>query len=138
LIFVKYLEYIKIQGGEVKVLVPHLYLNGKCEEAITQYVKAFGAEVKVVIPYPQEEHKKGIMHSEIYIHGQRIMLNDNDFGPPELIVIYDNQEDLLSSYEVMKEGSQITYPIQRKDYSPCVAGFRDRFGVKWGFMVGGK
>ena len=31
------------------MLVPHLYLNGKCEEAISQYVKAFGAEVKVLI-----------------------------------------------------------------------------------------
>jgi len=118
------------------MLVPHLYLSGRCEEAIDQYVKAFGAEVKVVIPYPEEEHKKGIRHSEIYIHGQRIMMNDEDLGPPDMVVIYDNQEDLMHTYEIMKEEGQVTAPMIETDYSPCVVGLRDKFGVKWGFMVG--
>ena len=117
------------------MLVPHLYFNGKCEEAIAQYVRAFGAEVKQVITYPEEEHKKGIMHSEILIHGQMVMMNDNDFGPPDLIVIYKNREELMHSYEIMKEGGQVTAPMMETDYSPCVVGLRDRFGVKWGLMV---
>jgi len=118
------------------MLVPHLYLNGKCEEAISQYIKAFGAEVKVMIPYPEEEHKKGVRHSEIYIHGQRMMLNDTDFGAPTLVVIYNNAEDLKKSYEIMKEGSQTIAPMQATDYTPCAVEFLDKFGVKWGFMVG--
>lgn len=83
------------------MLVPHLYLNGKCEEAISQYVKAFGAEVKVLIRHSEDEPQKGILHAEIYIHGQRVMLNDiggnNDYtqrAPTELVVIYDSVEDL--------------------------------------------
>ena len=43
------------------MLVPHLYFNGRCEEAIEQYVKAYGAEVKMKITYPEEENKKGII-----------------------------------------------------------------------------
>jgi len=118
------------------MLVPHLYLNGKCEEAIAQYVKAFGAEVRVLIRNSENEPEKGIMHSEIYIHGQRVMMNDNDYGPPDMVVIYENKEELVKSYEIMKEGSQITSPPQETSYSPCVVGFTDRFGVKWGLMVG--
>ena len=117
------------------MLVPHLYFNGKSEEAISQYVKAFGAEVETVIPYPEEEPQKGVLHAEIFIHGQRIMLNDEDLGPPCLVVIYDNKEDLMKSYEIMKEGGEDTSPMLETDYSPCVVGFRDRFGIDWAFMV---
>ena len=118
------------------MLVPHLYFNGKSEEAISQYVKAFGAEVETVIPYPEEEPQKGVLHAEIFIHGQRIMLNDNDLGPPCLVVIYDNKDDLMQSYEIMKEGGEVTAAMIETDYSPCVVGFRDKFGIDWAFMVG--
>jgi PhnB protein len=124
-----------IGGEEVNMLIPHLYFNGRSEEAIAQYAEAFGAEVGMVIPYPEEEHKKGIMHSEISIHGQRIMLNDNNLGPPCLVVIYEAVEELMRSFEIMKEGSKITSPMTETEYSPCVVGLRDRFGVDWALMV---
>lgn len=95
------------------MLISHLYFNGRSEEAIAQYVKAFGAKVREVIPYPEEEHKKGIMHSEISIHGQRIMLNDNNLGLPCLVVIYETVEELMRSFEVMKDGGEITAPDDR-------------------------
>jgi PhnB protein len=125
------------------MLVPHLYLSGRCEEAISQYVKAFGAEVKVLIRHSENEPQKGVVHAEIYIHGQRVMLNDvqgkSDYpkrGNLALIVIYDNTEDLKKSYEIMKEGSHTLSPMQEASYSPCVVEFRDKFGIRWGFMVG--
>ncbi len=118
------------------MLVPHIYFNGRCKEAIDQYIRAFGAEVKANIPYPEEENKRGIMHSEISIHGQRVMMNDENLGTPDLIVIYKNKEELLKSYEIMKEGGEVTAPMIETDYSPCVVGLTDRFGVKWGLMVG--
>ena len=117
------------------MLVPHLYFNGRSEEAIDQYVKAFGAEVGVKIPYPEEEHKKGLRHAEIIIHGQRVMLNDEDYGTPDLIVIFEDKEELMHTYEIMKEGGEVTAPMMETDYSPCVVGLTDRFGVKWGLMV---
>ena len=124
------------------MLVPHLYLNGRCEEAISYYVEAFGAEVKVLLRNSENEPQKGVLHSEIYIHGQRIMLNDvsgynddNRRGILELIVIFDNEEVLKEAYEIMKDGSRQISPMQATDYSPCVVEFQDKFGVPWGFMV---
>ena len=115
-------------------LVPHLYLDGKCREAISQYVKAFGTEVKEIIYNSENEPEKGVMHSEIYIHGQRIMLNDGD-SQPGLVVIYDNKEELMNSYEIMKEGGQTTAPMMETSYSPCTVGICDRFGINWVLMV---
>jgi PhnB protein len=125
------------------MLVPHLYLNGRCEEAISQYVKAFSAEVRVLLRHAENEPQKGVLHSEIYIHGQRIMLNDVkakiDFkqrGAQELVVIFNTVEELKNSYEIMQEGSRTLSPMQAADYSPCVIEFWDKFGILWGFMVG--
>ena len=116
------------------MLIPHLYLNGKCEEAISQHVKAFGAEEKVLIRHSEDEPQKGILHAEIDIHGQKIMLNDDD-KPPGLLVIYDNKEALMNSYEIMKEGGQTTDPMMETSYSPCTVGICDRFGINWVLMV---
>jgi PhnB protein len=122
------------------MLVPQLYLKGKCEAAIAQYVKAFSAEVKMLIPYPD---KNGIMHAEIYIHGQRVMLNDygwnNDYKKRDiggLGVVFDNVADLKKAYDILKDGSRTLHPMEATDYSPCVVEFWDKFGVFWGFMVG--
>jgi len=125
------------------MLVPHLYFNGKSEEAIDQYVRAFGAEVKLLLHNSGGEPEKGVMHAEISIHGQRIMLNDVGTGggytrrvPVELVVIYDNAADLEKSYEIMKKGSRTISPMEATPYSPCVVEFWDRFGIPWAFMVG--
>ena len=125
------------------MLVPHLYLNGRCEEAISLYVKAFGAELKVFVPQPENAPEKGVIHSEIYIHGQRVMLNDvsgkidkKQRGTLALVVIFETTEELKKSYEIMKEGSHILSPMQSTGYSPCVVEFWDKFGIHWGFMVG--
>ena len=124
------------------MLVPHLYLSGRCEEAIAQYVKAFGAEVKVLIRNSENDPSKGVMHSEIYIHGQRMMLNDvsgkidNTRGTQQLVVIYKTTEELKKSYEIMKEESRTLSPMEETFYSPCVVEFWDKFGILWCFMVG--
>ncbi len=117
------------------MLVPHLFFNGKSEEAIGQYVKAFGAEVKQIIRHSEDEPEKGVLHAEILIHGQRIMLNDNDLGPPALVIIYDSKDNLMHSYNIIKEGGEVTAPMVETDYSPGVVEVRDRFGIKWCLMV---
>ena len=124
------------------MLVPHLYLNGKCEEAITLYVKALGAEVRPLLYNDENNPEKGVMHAEIYMHGQRVMCNDvsadnvdTGRGTVELVLIYDSVAELKNAYEIMKEGSRTISPMEETFYSPCVVEFRDRFDIPWAFMV---
>lgn len=125
------------------MIVPHLYLNGRCDEAIAQYIKAFDAKINVIIPYPESESQKGVMHSEILIHGQRVLLTDspveisdyNHRGYSQLVVTFENEEDLKKSYDWLKEGSITISPMQSSMYASCEVEFWDRFGVFWGLIV---
>ncbi|MGD9143596.1 MAG: VOC family protein [Dehalococcoidia bacterium] len=118
------------------MLVPSLFFNGKCEEAIEQYKRAFGADVAVIQPFPEEENNKGIMYSEIYLHGQRMMLSDMGGNePPGFVIVFDNLDDMMKSWEIMKEGGEVRFPPQKTEASICEAILRDRFGITWGMMV---
>jgi PhnB protein len=118
------------------MLVPSLFFNGKCEEAIEQYKRAFGAEVAVIQPFPEEENNKGIMYSEIYMHGQRVMLSDmGGEEPPGFVMVFDNLDDMMKSWEIMKEGGEVRFAPQKTEASICEAILRDRFGITWGMMV---
>ena len=118
------------------MLVPSLFFNGKCEQAIEQYKMAFGAEVAVIQPFPEEENNKGIMYSEIYMHGQRVMLSDMGGNePPGFVMVFDDLDDMMKSWEIMKENGEVRFPTQKTEASICEAILRDQFGITWGMMV---
>lgn len=122
------------------MLATHLYFNGQCKEAIELYVKAFNAAIKTIMPMPGQEEL--VIHAEILIHNQLLMLNDfgdNDgyskAGGYQLSVSFDNEAELKKAYSVMEEGSTTISPLQATDYSACVVRFVDKFNVRWGFWV---
>ncbi len=122
------------------MLTTHIYINGQCSKAIELYVKALDAQIKTVIPKPGQEEL--IIHAEILIHGQLLMLNDfgNQDGPSksggyQLSLRFDNADDLEKAYSLMKDGSKAVSPMQATDYSDCVVRFIDRFDVRWAFWV---
>lgn len=124
------------------MLVTHVYLNGQCKEAIDLYVNAFKGTINTIIEGSSIEQENLIIHSEISIHNQRLMLNDfgdNDgfskSGGYQLCVNFDNENDLKDVYSVMKDGSITISPMQETDYSVCVVRFVDKFDVRWAFMV---
>ena len=129
------------------MLIPHLHFNGNCKEAISFYEKAFNVKADNIVfnrDYAPEECKDDdrIAHAVMHIHGQKIFLNDR-FGKKDtstdvaihLIVMFKNKEDLLSCYDIMKEGSITVDPLETLPYSPLAVQFIDKFGVQLGFMV---
>ncbi len=125
------------------MLVPHLHFNGDCSRAMELYVKALDAAIHVII-YENEEHPdQGVLHAEMSIHGQRVMLNDNrsidmdyhDFPFVQLIVTFPEEAQLKHAFDLMKDEKKIVSPMEAASYSPCTVGFWDRFGIRWGFMV---
>ena len=91
---------------------------------------------------PHESQDNSIAHAILYIHGQKIFLNDR-FGNKEkslncavhLIVMFSSVEELLACYEFFKEGSTIVDPFTELPYSKLSGNFIDQFGVQWGFMT---
>ncbi len=138
------------------MLIPHLHFCDNCEEAIALYEKAFHTKAESIV-YSREyanivsdcadatdeyrdDHR--IAHAVMYIHGQKIFLNDR-FGNKEksldcavhLIVMFSNVDELLACYEFFKEGSTIIDPFEKLPYSELAGNFIDKFGVQWGFMT---
>jgi len=120
----------------------HIFFNGNCMGAIHLYEQAFHSEVLTLMMNPESGKENQVIHAEINIHGQKLMLND--FGNQQgitkpdgyqLVVQFDDVDGLESAYRVLEEGAVILSAKQATDYSPCVVQFIDRFGTRWAFMV---
>ena len=122
------------------MLVTHIYLNGQCKKAIELYKNAFNATIQTLIESPENEEL--VMHAEILIHNQLLMLNDfgnNDgfsiSGGYQLCVKFDSEEELMKSYSILVDGSKIITPLQATDFSACMVRFIDKYDVRWGFWL---
>ena len=120
------------------MIIPHLHFTGTCKEAIELYEKAFKAKTDEI--YMNDENK--VSHAVMSIHNQIIYLNDR-FGAKErttdistnLIIVFDNTEEFMFCYEILKEGSKEIDPISTRPYSSLVVQFIDKYNVQWAFMV---
>jgi PhnB protein len=124
------------------VFCTHIYFNGNCREAIELYNKAYSAEVLTIIPNQSPGKENEVVHSEIKIHNQTLMMND--FGDNEgitqasgfqLVIQFESVEQLEESYSILSESSVTISPKQPTNYSECVVRFIDKFGIHWGFWV---
>ncbi len=118
-----------------------MHFDGCCQEAIGLYERVFEIEADAVY---LSADKKLVEHSEMHIHGQRVMLNDQSdvtyvksgTAAVRLLIMFRTQESLMKSFNVMKEdGITLMYPPSVTDYSPLVTDFADKFGIQWIFMV---
>lgn len=129
------------------MLIPHLHFTGNCKDAITLYERAFNIKAETIISsleYGSNEPDadKTIAHAVMYIHGQKIFLNDR-FGKRDtstniavhLIVMFKSIDNFLSCYDVFKDECTIIDPLEKLPYSELSVQFIDKFGVQWGFMV---
>ncbi|WP_346871490.1 VOC family protein [Clostridium sp. UBA5119] len=124
------------------MFVPHLHFSGECYQAMEMYVKAFDATIKEIIFIDKEKPEIGVLHGEMLIHGQRIMLNDNRsenchiaFPYAQLVVIFENEVELKKAFEILKDEQKVIYPMKATDFTSCTVGFWDKYGIRWGFMV---
>ena len=121
------------------MLVPHFHFGGRCEEAIELYTKAFETKIDFI----DRNETGGVIHAEIHIHGQRVMMNDNygskginseDFSI-QMVPIFKKEGQLLQCYEILKDEAISVSPPEKTFYSPLCAGVTDKFGIRWGLMV---
>lgn len=115
-----------------------LYLKG-CDEAIALYTKAFDATVDAVYRDPESN---AIAHAEIRAFGQCIAFSERNSesvaGNTMQFCFHfgeGNEETVRKAYEVLKEGAQIDFPLGSCEWSSCVFGLVDKFGVNWCVFV---
>ena len=133
-------------------VVPNFHFGGKCREAIELYKEAFGAKVECLLLYKDarsedydrpltNEQKNFVYHAEILIGEQRIMMADDiemPFTPSTslfLTMTMDTKEDVIRSFNIMKDGCTIIYPPHSTTYSSCIVNFIDKYGFRWVIMT---
>lgn len=116
------------------------YVKGSCE-AVEQYLKAFDA----TLGYNVKSDDNTYYHAELDIEGHILAIaeafEDQDNRVPgntmQFCLHYGaGQEDKVKQvYEVMKEGSEILFPLGPCDFSPMMSDFIDKFGIRWCIFV---
>lgn len=112
-------------------ITPNFNFNGKCYEALKLYQEAFNGKITCLIRNRDatweafqkdltDDEKEYVYHAEMCIGNQRIMMCDN-FDVP--------------SFDIMKEGCEVIYPLHSTAYSSCFVSFYDRFGFRWTIMT---
>lgn len=121
------------------MLVTHFHFGGRCDEAIELYEMAFG----IKIDFLDRSDTGSVIHAEMHIHGQRVMMNDN-YGIKEIkadnisiqmVPIFKTKEQLLRCYEILKYEAIFVGLPEKTFYSPLCADVTDKFGIRWGLMV---
>lgn len=123
-------------------IIPRIYFNGDCREAIELYKYAFGAAVDQIMTHGDvkvggPEQKDLIINSQLAIGEQKLHLADNmniellRGNQVSFTVIMNNQEEVLRAYEKLKEGGTIMMEPTPTFFSPCHCSLTDKFGVIW-------
>ena len=126
---------------------PHLFFDGRCEEAIEFYQSALGAEVVMLMrhkdspepPPPGMIPPAGdkIMHATLKIGGAVVMVSDGRAaGNPKfegfsLSINVKTEAEADRYFAALADGGQIHMPLGKTFWAPKFGMVADRFGVGW-------
>ncbi len=126
-------------------ILPYLFFDGRCEEAIEFYRKTLGAEVEMMMRFkdaPDPEASppgKGekVMHASLRIGGSTVLASDGHCtGKPTfqgfgLSLTADDAAEAERLFGALGDGGQVQMPLSKTFFSPSFGMVADRFGVSW-------
>jgi PhnB protein len=117
-----------------------IYVKGSVE-AVELYLKAFNA----TLGFNVKSADGTFYHSELDICGNIIAVAEANAGMDKRITGNTmqfcfhygegNEDMVMQAYEILKEGSEILFPLGPNDFSPLCADFIDKFGVRWCLFI---
>ena len=126
-----------------------LNFNGNCAEVLDFYGKVFDTAVDMMTKYgdaPADSQVPGfedkIMHSEMVIGGERLMLADM---PPQHPRVEGNNfsmsyhsndfNKLRRIFDGLSEGGTVRMPMQKTFFSEFYGMVTDKFGITWNVIA---
>lgn len=117
----------------------------RSNEAVALYLKAFDAEL--ISSYLNSDGT--YYHSEIDIQGEILAVSERNMGngttdsetltgnTMQFCLHYGdgNEEAVRKAYDVLKADAKILVPLAPCDYSPLMADFIDKFGIRWCLFI---
>jgi len=134
-------------------ILPYLFFDGRCEEALDYYRQALDAEVGMLMRYKDSPEppppgmlptgsENKVMHATFRIGNAVVMASDGSCaGQPNfqgfslsLIVADADQADRF--FNALADGGQVQMPLGETFWSPRFGMVSDRFGISWMINVG--
>jgi PhnB protein len=123
-------------------IIPRIYMNGSCREAIELYKDVFGASVDYMMTFGDvkmgtEEQKNLIINAQVDLGGSKFHLADNmnmdilSGNQTSFTVVMSNPEEVKAAFEKIKIGGKVMMEPAPSFFSPCHCGLADKFGVTW-------
>lgn len=131
-------------------VIPYVFFNGNCAEALAFYETALGASVSQKMlasdmpPHEDftvpDDRKNWIMHSTLTVDGNDIMMSDNLMGESavmdgsSIMLNHATAAEAKTIFDKLADGGEITMRWEPTFWSAGFGALRDKFGVRW--MVG--
>ncbi|WP_281887461.1 VOC family protein [Paenibacillus sp. YYML68] len=127
-------------------LIPYFVMAGNANEAIEFYQEALGGKLEYKqtfgempenpeFPLP-EEAKSLVSHATVKFGETDVMFSDSFPGQPHqsgnqvtLCISIDSKEKAEHIFNALKEGGQVSMPLQETFFSPAYAIVVDKFGI---------
>ena len=129
-------------------VIPYLFFDGRCEEAIEFYRRAVGAEVVALMRYkdspeppppgmvaPGSDNK--VMHSTLRVGDTTLMASDGEcagkasFRGFSLSLNFKDEAEADRKFAALADGGEVQMPLSKTFFSPKFGMLTDRFGVGW-------
>ena len=130
-------------------ILPYLFFDGRCDEAIEFYKNALGAKIEMLMRWKDNPDKSmctpnnqdKVMHSQFSIGDARVMASDGrNTGKPEfkgfaLSLNAKDEADANRMFNALSNGGQVIMALAKTFFSPCFGMVVDKFGVQWMVIV---
>ncbi len=115
-----------------------IYTKGSVE-AVEQYMQAFDAK----LGYHIKSADNTFYHAELDICGHTLAVaeaNDDTMitgNTMQFCLHYGegNESKVRKAYEVLKEGSEILFPLGPCEFSPLMTDMVDKYGIRWCLFI---
>lgn len=131
---------------------PHLFFDGRCEEAVEFYRKTLGAEVTMLMRFKDnpESNKPGmcppgtenkVMHVQFRIGDTTVLASDGRCGGRpsfqgfSLSLTVPSDAEAQRLFASLADGGQVQMPLAKTFFSSQFGMVADRFGVSWMIYV---
>jgi PhnB protein len=132
-------------SNKITGLVPYLYFEGTCEEALNFYSKIFNGQVDIESRYdnpamkaPKEFHDK-VLHGSLKFDHYTFLACDilpgeeakTQTGNVSLSISADNAETGKKIFEQLSKGGKVNMAFEKQFWGAWHGNFTDRYGISW-------
>lgn len=133
-------------------VIPYLFFNGACREAVTFYGQVFGTEPEIM-PFaamPEEEKAQmpgvpddAVMHATVTVGGSPVFASDSPSGPSDAMagcrisVTCADAAETKRVFEALSVGGTVDMSLMPMFWSEAFGQVTDMFSTRWMAMAEG-